>query len=397
MSGCGSGFEWFPGTPQALTIFTTTLPNAVIGTPYSQTLLATGGKTPYAWTLDSGTLPAGLSLSFAGVISGTPTTASTTQTFTVKLTDSASPNVTATKSLTITIPGTTAALAITTTSLANAAVGTAYSATVIASGGTTPYTWAVTSGVLPAGLTLNASTGVISGTPGAAAVTSAFTVKVTDTSTTPNSTTQALTITIPGTTPALAIITSSLSAAPTGIAYSRTLLTTGGTSPYGWSVSAGTLPTGLSLSSGTISGTPTADFTATAGTGTFNFTVQVNDSSTPQNTATQALSLSVPTVGRMYDTTRVVYAENISSFGVVASSTTNLTITFGNPDTVPHNLTVHVGAFDGVGARLSTDLTVTNDPTIGPIPPGTSPSQTRTVPEYYATALWRITSVAVAP
>ena len=64
LSGCGSGFEWLPGTPQALTVFTKTLPNAAIGAPYSQPVLATGGKSPYAWTLDSGTLPDGLSLNF---------------------------------------------------------------------------------------------------------------------------------------------------------------------------------------------------------------------------------------------------------------------------------------------------------------------------------------------
>jgi hypothetical protein len=250
---------------------------------------------------------------------------------------------------------------------------------------------------------LNASTGVISGTPGTAAVTSAFTVKVTDTSTTPNSITQALTITIPGTTPVLAITTSSLSAAPTGVPYSQTLAATGGTAPYTFSnlstASGRGLPYGLNVSTaGQLSGTPIADFNATAGTGVFNFTVQAKDSSTTQNTATQPLSLSVPTVGRMYNATRVVYAENISAFGVVAAATTNLTITFGNPDIVPHNLIVHVGAFDPTsGVRLSTDLTVTNDPASGSIQPNTSPSQTRTVAEYYATALWRITSVAVAP
>ena len=196
LSGCGSNFEWFPGPTQPLVIFNKTLPNAAIGTPYSQTLLASGGKTPYVWLLDSGTLPDGLTLSYYGVISGTPTPTSTTQTFTVKVVDSASPNVTTTQSLTITIPGTTAPLAITTTSLSNATVGTAYSATVTASGGTTPYSWAVTSGAFPAGLALNASTGAITGTPTAAAVTRTFTVKVTDSASPAASATQLLTISI---------------------------------------------------------------------------------------------------------------------------------------------------------------------------------------------------------
>jgi hypothetical protein len=194
-------------------------------------------------------------------------------------------------------------------------------------------------------------------------------------------------------------------AAPTGVAYSQTFTATGGTTPYTFSnlstASGRGLPYGLNVSTaGQLSGTPTADFnTATAGTGVFNFTVQVKDSSTTQNTATQALSLSVPTLGTMYDATRVVYAENITMFSVIAAATTNLTITFGNSDTVnSHNLTVHVGAFDPTsGALLSPDLFVTNDPVIGPILPSTSTSQTRSVAGVYSSAEWRITSVAVAP
>jgi hypothetical protein len=183
LTGCGSGFEWFPGTPQALTIFTTTLPNAAIGTPYSQTLMATGGKTPYVWTLDSGTLPAGLSLNFYGVISGTPTLASTTQQFTVKLTDSANPNVTATKLLTITIPGTTNLSIITTSPLKNGAVQQQYSTTFTASGGTGTYTnWSTSKATRcpPANLILN-NKGLLSGTPSFTTISSCtLTVTVTD-------------------------------------------------------------------------------------------------------------------------------------------------------------------------------------------------------------------------
>ena len=187
LSGCGSGFEWLPGTPQALTVFTKTLPNAAIGAPYSQPVLATGGKSPYAWTLDSGTLPDGLSLNFYGVISGTPTATSTTSKFTVKVTDSASPNVTATLELSITI-----ALAITTTTLPNATINSPYSQTLTATGGTGTYTWSVSSGTLPAGLNLNSSTGVISGTLTSSGTN--FTVKVTDSASTPATATQTLTI-----------------------------------------------------------------------------------------------------------------------------------------------------------------------------------------------------------
>ena len=83
-------------------ISTTSLANGVVGSAYSQTLTAAGGTTPYTWAVASGTLPAGLNLSAAGVVSGTPTAAGSSS-FTVRVTDSASPAATATQALSITI------------------------------------------------------------------------------------------------------------------------------------------------------------------------------------------------------------------------------------------------------------------------------------------------------
>jgi len=74
----------------AVSIVTTSLPGVTIGVPYSQQLVATGGVLPYVWSLDSGTLPAGLSLSSSGLISGTPTALGTSN-FVVRVTDSAAP------------------------------------------------------------------------------------------------------------------------------------------------------------------------------------------------------------------------------------------------------------------------------------------------------------------
>ena len=83
-------------------ISTTSLADGTVGSAYSQTLVATGGTAPYTWAVSSGTLPAGLSLSAAGVISGTATAAASSS-FTVGVTDSAAPAATATKALSLNV------------------------------------------------------------------------------------------------------------------------------------------------------------------------------------------------------------------------------------------------------------------------------------------------------
>ncbi|MSN27333.1 MAG: DUF1566 domain-containing protein [Geobacter sp.] len=259
----------------ALSITTATLPSGTIGTVYSQTLAATGGTTPYTWTKTTGSLPTGLTLSTAGVISGTPTTAATSS-FTVQVKDKSAK--TATKSLSITVNA--GVLAISTTALADGYLTTAYSQTLSASGGKTAYTWSITAGTLPAGLTLAASTGVISGTPSATG-TSSITVQVKDSN---NAiATKALTVTVYALP---AITTPSLPAGTIGVAYSQTLTATGGKTPNTWAVSSGTLPAGLTLNatSGVISGTPTTAVTSSV-------TFKVTDANA--KTATKALSITI--------------------------------------------------------------------------------------------------------
>ena len=247
----------------ALTILTTSLPSGTVSTPYSQTMRATGGSGAYTWQLTAGTLPAGLTLTASsGLISGTPTAAVNATPLSFQVTDSSSPVQTATVSLNLTIAP--PALNITTTSLASGAVGVAYSQGLAATGGTQPYHWQLTFGTLPAGLSLNASTGVISGTPTLPASATPLTFQVTDSGSPALSATANLDLTI---APAvLAISTTSLANGTLGIAYSQTLAATGGTGAYTWTLTSGTLPAGLSLnaSSGLISGTPTAIASADA-------------------------------------------------------------------------------------------------------------------------------------
>lgn len=163
------------GGTTTLTFSPTSLSSGTVGSAYSKTITASGGTSPYTFAKTSGTLPAGLALSSSGTLSGTPTTA-TTYSFTITATDNAGNSGSQAYSLTINNTGVTVALSP--TSLPGGTAGTAYSKTITASGGTSPYTFAKTSGTLPAGLILSSS-GVLSGTP-TTANTYSFTVTATD-------------------------------------------------------------------------------------------------------------------------------------------------------------------------------------------------------------------------
>ena len=239
-----------------LTISTTSLPAGRVQQAYSATVSATGGTTPYTWSATG--LPAGLSInSGTGLISGTPTSSGTAS-VTVLLSDSGGQNIQAPYSLQI-----ASVLTISTTSLPAGRVQQSYSATVSANGGTTPYTWSATG--LPAGLSINSGTGLISGTPtssGAASVT----VLLSDSGGQNAQLPYPLQI-----ASVLTISTTSLPAGRVQQAYSATVSATGGTTPYTWSATG--LPAGLSINSGTglISGTPTSS-------GTASVTVLLSDS-----------------------------------------------------------------------------------------------------------------------
>src|SRR2546430_4757983 len=145
----------------ALQITSSQLPGGTVGSAYSATLNASGGSTPYTWSVTSGALPNGLTLNSAGSVSGTPSIGGSFP-FTVQAQDAAAHSASA--SLTITVSASIPPLQITGSQLPDGTVGSAYSATLNASGGSTPYSWSVSSGTLPTGLSLS-STGTISGTP----------------------------------------------------------------------------------------------------------------------------------------------------------------------------------------------------------------------------------------
>ena len=156
-----------------IAITTPALTGGTVGTPYSDTLKATGGNAPYSWTLISGVLPKGLGLASSGTVSGVPTEPGTFG-FTAQATDASG----AVASVLASVVAKPTALGITTGTLPYGYVNLEYPKQILeVSGGVAPYTFAVTAGTLPAGLIL--SNGVISGIPTVQGA-SNFTITATD-------------------------------------------------------------------------------------------------------------------------------------------------------------------------------------------------------------------------
>ncbi len=329
----------------------TTLTAGTVGSAYSQSISGSGGTAPYgSYIVKTGALPAGLSLSSGGVVSGTPT-AGGTFTFTVQGTDSSTgtgPYSATSSTISLTIGAPT--LSFTPTTLTGGTVGVAYSQSISGSGGTAPYgSFTLASGSLPPGLSLG-SGGTVSGTPTAAG-TYTFTVSAQDSSTGSgpySGTSSTISLTIGAPTLSLSPGAGALTAASRGSAYSQTFSTSGGTSPYTYSIAAGSLPAGLTLSSGgVLSGTPTVE-------GNFSFTVTATDSSggTPYSTS-QAYTLTV--------NPPLPVANAVSA--TVAYNSSNNAITLNITGGAATSVTVASAASHGTATASGTSITYT--PTAG--------------------------------
>jgi uncharacterized repeat protein (TIGR03803 family) len=282
-------------TVSGVTITTTTLPAGVVSVPYNASVQATGGVTPYTWG-SSGVLPAGLTLqataSNAAIdVTGTPTQFGKYQ-VTIAVQDSSNPPQIGAQTFTLNIASGLVLVA----SLNNGTVGTAYNHTATATGGLPPYKWSLTSGKLPTGLTLNASSGVIVGTPTVPGQYT-FSITVTDSEGTPA--TMAQSYTVSTVVPPLTITQGDWAACTVNVLCEGQNVATGGTPPYTWSIQPKTtFPPGLTLASdGIFSGLPTQYDCIGEGTPPFGLydvmSVQVTDSSTPPLTATDNSSICI--------------------------------------------------------------------------------------------------------
>ncbi len=278
VAACGGGGGGAGGGGGPLDITSTDANDGVVGAPYSDTITASGGRGAKTFGIASGALPAGLSMSAAGAITGTPTGPAGAASFTVQVSDSAATPATDSRAFSIDIAE---PLEIQTGALADTAVNDDYVASLAATGGKAPLSFRVSAGALPAGLALGAG-GALTGRVLPSATTESFSVEVTDSSSPQLSDTRTYTVRV-----ALQIRTATLADASGGVAYSDAIRVRGGLPPYRFSLLAGTLPDGLTgpgPADGTISGTPIAACTA-SGT---SLTVQVDDDDAPAQSATRA-------------------------------------------------------------------------------------------------------------
>ena len=261
--------------------------------------------------------------------------------------------------------GTAAPLAITTDALPNGQVNMAYSSTLSAAGGTVPYTWELTSGVLPDGLTLNATTGQITGTPTTSVSGASLAFSVKDSASPAHSSSANLSLTVLSN--GLTVTTASLPDGQVGSSYSATLSAAGGAPPYTWTLTGGTLPAGLQLdgATGLISGVPTASSSAAP------LSFSVSDSANPAASVTVSLQLTITTVPLIITTTSLPdgqtgtpYSATLSSSG--GTGTITWTLTAG---TLPPGLQLNAttGALSGtpttvVAAALTFTATDSGSP-----------------------------------
>lgn len=254
--------------------------NGQVGQAYSSTLAAVNGAAPYTFSLESGSLPPGLTLNANGNLSGTPTSSGVFLP-SVRVVDANNASTVTTIPIFVGSTG----LNFTSLTLPTARTNQAYSTTLQAAGGMAPYTFALASGTLPTGLTLSPS-GLLSGTPTQTTGTP-FTVRVSDGA----GATSLVTYYFNIGSSAITLSSPPLAAGQLGLPYSSTFLSTGGAGTYSYSLESGSLPPGLTLNSnGTLTGTPSAS-------GSYIFNLRATDGNSQSALFTQVLTIGSSQLG----------------------------------------------------------------------------------------------------
>jgi uncharacterized protein (TIGR03437 family) len=329
-------------TCPALTLTPAALPNGTAGQAYNQTLAQTGVPSPPAWSVSSGVLPPGLALNATtGALLGTPTRAGTFS-FTIRATTSG--GCTGTREYTLVIACPT--LTLNPETLPNGTLGAAYNQLLATGGGTAPYSFSLSAGTLPAGMTLSLA-GALSGTP---TQIGAFTFTVSSVDASTCAATRSYTLNIA--CPTVTLAPASLPAGKVGTAYSQTLTATGGGS-LNFAVSAGALPPGLSLAAATglLAGTPTT-------AGTFNLTVRATSSTTCSGT--QGYTLVIAALPNLASVSAANFsAQSFAPEMIVAAFGANLTTATQIANTSPLPTTLagaSVRITDSAGAERLAQL-----------------------------------------
>ena len=267
--------------PAALAVDPAALANAVYRTPYTGSLSATGGSGSITWSITSGHLPAGVTLDANGTLSGTPTELGPFSA-NARAQDANWPDNFAAGGFAISVDPPSFSITVPPSSAAT--VGQPYQVTATATGNVGSVLWTI-AGSLPGGLSLNASTGTIAGSPTTWG-TFNVTLRGADSWGTGRVDAQPLSIVVAPT--ALAIAPAVLGSATYMSAYLATLTASGGTGAVTWSVVSGRLPYGVTLdrTSGVLSGTPTE-------VGAFAFGVRALDVNWEGDSATGSFTLTV--------------------------------------------------------------------------------------------------------
>ena len=367
------------------------LPGGKVATTYNATLTVSGGKSPYSFATKNGsTLPGGLTLNATtGLLSGTPTAAGNFS-FTITAKDSGSPATTIERTFTLAVQAYGMSV-----SGPSAISGQQYQAISLAtysvSGGVAPYSWS-TVPALPAALSINSTTGVISGNLTAAGGNYSVAVTVKDKGN--QTASQNVTITVSAAPPLDWVTQSALPSGKVATTYNAILTVSGGKSPYSFATKNGsTLPSGLTLNAttGLLSGAPTA-------AGNFSFTITAKDSGSPATTIERTFTLAVQAYGMSVSGPTAISGQQYSAIALTSftpvggtanytwsvNSTTGLTInaTTGNLSGIvtaaPGNYTLLVSLRDGRNQTASQNVTVSVSPappltitTESPLPSGT--------------------------